>query len=724
MKLKKFMLMLGLTWGLFLMAEGLASVTLTGPVISAEVVRGHSDELVYTVRDFTTGKEYKAVTLRSDIARNEQIFKEALTSGQNVHIEFIPHSRFTDNIYKIHRIGLGDASAEAKAEQVEQPRPAEVRSEGYAPPQPIHFGKLSEREALYLTTLGKLQKAARPVERTFESTESEIIFSDQAGSGKELVPFWRTLVVPDRWLSPPAWAMPTSRPIFELLNRETGFDYSQTPVHALLADKISTVRILGGWKTGGSPEDVDVVTSDGSGGLIYHWDRLFARLDPIVTNGLTPFVVLDNVPFALAPAHSGPLPSYGQNLAPKDFVLWERFIEDLCMALAERYGRETAGSWRYRIGTELDNPNHWESRAPDSLEKYLRTYDHATAAVKRVFPNAHVGPGNFNSMFAGQLNRLVDPVKMFQHFANGTNYATGKIGSPVDFISISSYGAYWSGGRFDHPDAARHGFSPEVLRMHAALMKQLRGMSSRFEGIPIEVHEHRMLRNEYDALTAEPGSFGGAWQVAQYAVALQEGISEIFIWDDARPISGRSMLFASAWVRIMMEKMVGGEFLDPRIIHATHSNWIYGFGIRQPDRLWIVLSNYHADRQVAQNETVHVRLAPQWTGEKTDVPVRMYRLNQETAPYDVMFSDLRKNGQLKGQVNVLKGMATKEGVSAVTSNINKYWMLQEASFIPHPVPADAIEPSDESLVIRLDLQTPEVVILEIMIEEFRLCPKN
>ena len=715
--MKKLFIVLGLTWSSLLMAEELVSVTFTGPVISAEAVRGHPDELAYTVRDRVSGKEYTAVTLRSDIARNEETFKEALKSGQDVYMEFIPHSKFQDSIHKIHRIGLGKAPAETKAEQSVQQHPAEARSEGYSPAELIHFGNLSERQALYLTTLAKLHKAARPVERIFDRKESEIIFTEQAGSEKELFPFWRTLVIPDRWLSPPAWAMPTRRPIFELLSRETGFDYSQTPVHALLADKISTVRILGGWKTGGTPEEVDVVTSDGNGKLIYHWDRLFVRLDPVVTNGLTPFVVLDNVPFALAPAHSGPLPSYGQNLAPKDFILWERFIEDLCLALAERYGRESAGAWRYRIGTELDNPNHWESRAPDSLEKYLRTYDHASAAVKRVFPEAAVGPGNFNSMFAGQLNRLVDPVKMFEHFANGTNYATGKIGSPVDFISISSYGAYWIGGRFDHPDAARHGFSPEVLRMHAALMKQLRGMSPRFEGIPIEVHEHRLLRNEYDALTTEPGSFGGAWQAAQYAVALQEGISEIFIWDDARPISGRSMLFGSAWVRIMMEKMIGGVFLDPHLINATHSNWIYGFGIKQSDCLWIVLSNYHADRAVAQNETIHVRVASEWTGRRVGAPVRVYRLNQETAPYDVMFSDLRKAGQLKGQVNVLGEMATKEGAAAVTSNINKYWMLQEASFTPYPVPTESIEKGDESLVIRLDLQTPEVVILEIMLEE-------
>jgi hypothetical protein len=101
---KKIYLIVCLAWSSLLIAEELVSVT--GPVVSAEVVRGHSDELVYTVRDLTTGKEYKAVTLRSDIARNEEIFKEALKSGQDLYIEFIPHSKFPDNIFKIIRIEL------------------------------------------------------------------------------------------------------------------------------------------------------------------------------------------------------------------------------------------------------------------------------------------------------------------------------------------------------------------------------------------------------------------------------------------------------------------------------------------------------------------------------------------------------------------------------------------------------------------------------------------
>ena len=43
--MKKLFIVLGFTWSSLLMAEELVSVTFPGPVISAEAVRGHPDEL-------------------------------------------------------------------------------------------------------------------------------------------------------------------------------------------------------------------------------------------------------------------------------------------------------------------------------------------------------------------------------------------------------------------------------------------------------------------------------------------------------------------------------------------------------------------------------------------------------------------------------------------------------------------------------------------------------
>lgn len=86
------------------MAEEL--VVVTGPVVSVAAVHNNPDALSYRVKDRVTGKEYAAVTLRSDIARNEDIFKEALKSGRDLYMEFIPHAKFPDNIFKIIRIEL------------------------------------------------------------------------------------------------------------------------------------------------------------------------------------------------------------------------------------------------------------------------------------------------------------------------------------------------------------------------------------------------------------------------------------------------------------------------------------------------------------------------------------------------------------------------------------------------------------------------------------------
>ena len=273
--------------------------------------------------------------------------------------------------------------------------------------------------------------------------------------------------MPDQWLQKAAWGHSTNDRIFDLLEKESDRLYTHVPHNSIGADTISAVRLLGGWKHPKPVASNDLAYRKADGSLAYRWELLHKRIDPIVSNGLTPLLVLDNVPHALAPDGAGTGSTYGQNLAPTDFKEWEDFIEAFCRELADRYGAERAAAWRFRIGTEADNPNHWERRAPDSLEKYLKTYDHAAAAIKRVFPDARIGPSNFNSMFAGEFHRSVNPKAVMKHFATGTNYATGETGSPIDFLPISFYGLYQSGGAFDHPDAAEYGYCPEALRLHA-----------------------------------------------------------------------------------------------------------------------------------------------------------------------------------------------------------------------------------------------------------------
>jgi len=63
---------------------------------------------------------------------------------------------------------------------------------------------------------------------------------------------------------------------------------------------MSTVRLLGGWpNTNHSYTVGDLATRSADGSIVYHPDDLVARIDNVVNNGMTPLVVLDNVPWCL-----------------------------------------------------------------------------------------------------------------------------------------------------------------------------------------------------------------------------------------------------------------------------------------------------------------------------------------------------------------------------------------------------------------------------------------
>lgn len=582
----------------------------------------------------------------------------------------------------------------------------------YTPPDPIELRSPSEREALYLRNIKLLKDVAWEPERILGNT-SEVDFTGAAVLENSLDPFWRTRVMPDQWLQKAAWGLPTSDPIFDLLEQETNRLFTHVPLNSIGADTISAVRLLGGWKIPEPIESHDLVYREEDGSLAYRWALLHKRIDPIVENGLTPLIVLDNVPYALAPEGVVPNPAYGQNMAPTDFEEWETFVEALCRELKSRYGEELAGTWRYRVGTEADNPNHWEDRAPDSLEKYLKAYDHAAAAVLRVFPEARIGPSNFNSMFAGEFHRSVDPRKVMEHFAFGENYATGATGSAIDFLPISFYGLYHMGGNFPHPDADEYGYSPEALRLHARYLNDLRNIHPKFADLPLEIQEHGNLHNEAGQVSHEPGAFGAAWTAAQYAVALQEGIDELFVWQDYQPLGGGvTLLYGNAWLRTMLEKMRGGTVYDPTIRTTSMANWIYAFSVVQPDRIWIVISNYHRDRAVAHEEDIAVELPVDWIGSDSLDGIEMYQLNRNNAPMDIMHRRLAEAGELTGPPNGLGNMATQAGAHLIRQQRDAFWQLQLETFRPQPFDGRV---SQENGVFRLRFEapTPSVTILSI-----------
>jgi hypothetical protein len=78
---------------------------------------------------------------------------------------------------------------------------------------------------------------------------------------------------------------------------------------------------------------------------------------------------------------------YGNSLPPADKQAYHDFIKALMTKLVETYGMEKVLSWRFRVGSEIETPEHWYGTKQDFIEHYANT----ESAVRSVLPNALVG---------------------------------------------------------------------------------------------------------------------------------------------------------------------------------------------------------------------------------------------------------------------------------------------------------------------------------------------
>jgi xylan 1,4-beta-xylosidase len=181
-------------------------------------------------------------------------------------------------------------------------------------------------------------------------------------------------------------------------------------------------------------------TEDAAGKPVYDWtivDRIF---DTYKTAGVIPYVEIGFMPKALS-THpqpyqgdwpKGPLFT-GWTYPPTHDAQWSELVYRWAQHSRERYGSSRAQSWDWEVWNEPDI-GYWHG----TLEQYERLYDFSAAGVKRALPNAPVGgpasTGPASPHAAAFLRGFLT------HCVSGTNNATGKTGSPLNFISFHAKG--------------------------------------------------------------------------------------------------------------------------------------------------------------------------------------------------------------------------------------------------------------------------------------------
>jgi xylan 1,4-beta-xylosidase len=181
-------------------------------------------------------------------------------------------------------------------------------------------------------------------------------------------------------------------------------------------------------------------TEDQQGRAVYDWTILDRIFDTYLERGVKPYVEIGFMPKALSIKPEPyqhrwtPTAKYdeiytGWSYPPKDYSKWAELVYQWAKHCGEKYGQDEVDRWYWEVWNEA-NIGYWRG----SREDFFKLHDLAVDAVRRAVPKARVGGPDM----AGS-----DPKYMrafFEHCLRGANYATGKIGTPLDFISFHAKG--------------------------------------------------------------------------------------------------------------------------------------------------------------------------------------------------------------------------------------------------------------------------------------------
>ncbi|MEP6889882.1 MAG: hypothetical protein ABI955_04200 [Nitrospirota bacterium] len=199
--------------------------------------------------------------------------------------------------------------------------------------------------------------------------------------------------------------------------------------------------------TGATPEEVmgcRVYTEDRAGRPQFNFEYLDQVLDIWTRAGLKPILEMDFMPDALAEGDI--IRNYGGGAInpPRDLNKWRALIYETVAHLIQRYGRNEVRTWYFEIWNEPDLKTYWIDGPQDEvlsptfdherMVRFLRMYDYFVDGTLAADAKIKVGgPG---------LAHHEDFFKLFlDHITNGTNAATGRRGTRVDFISWHAYGS-------------------------------------------------------------------------------------------------------------------------------------------------------------------------------------------------------------------------------------------------------------------------------------------
>ena len=216
---------------------------------------------------------------------------------------------------------------------------------------------------------------------------------------------------------------------------------SHVPVHVRAHNLLTTCDGTAALKWGST----NAYTEDANGNPIYNWKIVDSIFDTYVKRGMKPLAEIGFMPEALSTHpepyqhHFKPGTNYGTiftgwTYPPSDYKKWSNLVYEWVKHCVQRYGKKEVDSWYWELWNE-PNIGYWSG----TVHEYCKLYDYTADAVKRALPTAKIGGPHSTGPAGGSAAKFLKT--FLQHCISDTNYATGKIGAPIDYVGFHAKGA-------------------------------------------------------------------------------------------------------------------------------------------------------------------------------------------------------------------------------------------------------------------------------------------
>lgn len=187
----------------------------------------------------------------------------------------------------------------------------------------------------------------------------------------------------------------------------------------------------------------DAYTEDAKGNPVYNWRIIDSIFDSYISRGMKPLAQIGFMPKALSTKpnpyqHSWKPGEPYQNIItgwaypPKDYIRWRDLIYEWVKHSVIRYGPREVENWYWEVWNE---PNgYWKG----TQEEFFKLYDYAAAGVKKALPGARIGGPNIAGTSSQGATKFMHA--FIKHCLYETNFATGKIGSPLEALLFHAKG--------------------------------------------------------------------------------------------------------------------------------------------------------------------------------------------------------------------------------------------------------------------------------------------